>query len=103
MKYPLIVTVVCIVIGIMLISVIGKHISEGYDPADMGGRKYYGFGRGGYGYSVFDTGAPEQCYQTTPLDSCREGYHRTINKDTLAPECCVNPTNYGFYFPSYFQ
>jgi hypothetical protein len=68
----------------------------------MGGRNFYGFGRP-YGYSTFDIGAPQQCYETTPLEVCREGYHRMLNSMTLAPECCVNGSNYGFYFPAYYQ
>ena len=81
--------VICCVILIVILVIFSKYHNEYYDPQDMGGRNFFGFGRGGdYGYSVFDMDfAPQQCYQTTPLEACRQGYYRTVNYNTLADEC----------------
>jgi hypothetical protein len=87
---------ICVVLTISviyLLSIKGK-VKEGFDPQDMGGRKYFGFGRE-YGYSVFDMeGAPEICYQTTPEYVCMPGYNRKRNYKTGQDQCCVNGSNY---------
>jgi hypothetical protein len=67
---------------------------ERYEPEDMGGRRYWGFGRE-YGYSVDDTKQQLNfCYQITPNYVCRAGYTRSINAVTRREECCVNRYNY---------
>lgn len=95
------VIITCCIILIVILIVFNRFISEGYGN-DMGGRSFFGFGRGGdYGYSVFDVDfSSQQCYQITPLEACRQGYYRTTNYNTRADECCVNPTNYGYYYPA---
>jgi len=65
-------------------------IKENYDPQDMGGRNYWGFGRE-YGYPQRDMDYVQPiCYQISPRHLCREGYSRKINSITLGDECCVN-------------
>lgn len=63
---------------------------EFYDPQDMGGRNYWGFGRP-YGYPQRDMDFAQQiCYQVSSRELCREGYSRNVNPSTLGDECCVN-------------
>jgi len=65
-------------------------LTEHYDPQDMGGRNYWGFGRE-YGYPSRDMDHPQQqCYQVSNRHLCREGYSRKINPVTLGDQCCVN-------------
>jgi hypothetical protein len=69
-----------------------KHIiiKENYDPQDMGGRNYWGFGRE-YGYPQRDMDITQPiCYQISSRHLCREGYSRKINTITMSDECCVN-------------
>ncbi len=102
MKENKIILCCCIALGIgIVIYLIVKSgkISESFDPQDMGGRTFFGFGRP-YGYSVFDTDAPQNCYQNDPLQVCRPGYTRSINNLTWRDECCSNATNYGFFWPA---
>lgn len=72
-----------------------KSMREHYDPQDMGGRKFWGFGRE-YGYAQRDMDHPAQvCYQISSRHLCREGYSRKINPVTLGDECCANSFVYG--------
>jgi hypothetical protein len=67
-----------------------RTIKENYDPQDMGGRNYWGFGRE-YGYPQRDMDITQPiCYQISSRHLCREGYSRKINTITMSDECCVN-------------
>ena len=89
------VTIGLFVCGITVVCVLlQKHTKEKFDPQDMGGRNYWGFGRE-YGYAQWDNDyMPEICYQITPHYMCRPGYTRKINPNTGGSECCVNSYNY---------
>jgi hypothetical protein len=64
--------------------------NEYYDPQDMGGRRFWGWGKS-YGYPITDMDyAPQQCYQVARNYLCREGHTRKINPVTNGDQCCVN-------------
>ena len=85
---------IAIICGVMAFILLQKHTKERYDPQDMGGRNFWGFGRE-YGYAQWDNDYfPELCYQVTPHYMCRPGYTRKINPQTNGSECCSNAYNY---------
>lgn len=92
--------IVLIVCGVLAIAALSyfflykKGSLENFDPQDMGGRKFFGFGRE-YGYSPDDMdGAPDICYQVTPEYVCMPGYDRKRNYKTGMDQCCVQDSNY---------
>ena len=86
----LIATVVLATAVIILIVRNSAHTKERFDPQDMGGRNFWGFGRE-YGYAQWDNDyLPQMCYQISSRYFCRPGYHRAINPATGGSECCPN-------------
>lgn len=94
MKNKEIFIVAAILIAVVAFIYYYRRDVEGFDPQDMGGRKFFGFGRE-YGYSKFDVDSSDHCYQSTTSDACEPGYSRRINAQTSTIECCGNKSNYG--------
>ncbi len=92
-----IVAIVIATVAIFTLCKLAKQ-KEMFDPQDMGGRTFFGAGRQ-YGYSVFDTNAPQQCYEKSALSVCAPGYTPTVSEITWRTECCSNASNYGFFWP----
>jgi len=90
MNEKLVLICLLFVFAIIIIWRSGSNANEYFDPQDMGGRKFWGWGRS-YGYPQSDMDfAPEICYQVTRNYLCREGHTRKINPVTNGDQCCVN-------------
>jgi len=73
-----------------------QKISETYEPRQMGGRRYWGFGRK-YGTPLQDHRENHGfCYPSSLRNHtrCLPGYQLYLNNFTGRRECCVNRSNY---------
>ena len=73
-----------------------NYRKEGYEPHNMGSRRYWGFGRQN-AYSVLDHHEDHgPCYQSGQREhkACLPGYTRYVNRYSDQVQCCVNLSNY---------
>lgn len=93
MKEVIILAIVSVVIFLLTYS--SYNTKEGYEPQDMGSRRYWGFGKEA-AYSYDDNRQNDNfCYLTTPEYICRPGFKNVFNELLKRDECCVNTVNYG--------
>ena len=85
-----------VVVLLVIIFIMYSSSNEGYEPHNMGSRRYWGFGRQ-YAYSTLDHHEDHgPCYMSGQNEhrACRPGYTRFVNKYTDQNQCCVNLSNY---------